>query len=472
MCCTEGPLDEGSEKVRDKVPPHLWRVHGHDYDLTGFAALHPGGATAIDLGRGADCTRLFESYHVMSEKHRHVLQRCLSQDWRSLLLPASDAGDGKSTRACQVPSSSSAFHVELKALLQQHFRGRGAHAHRAKTEHGLAMLVVLLGYAAAWWGWLHGSYSALLALPLLAWLVVANLAHDGSHFAVSRHAWVNQLCLYGASPLFYAESTWYVAHIISHHLDTNDCELDVDLHHGRRWHPQQPVKEKVRGWRNLVWHAVAFMGSTLFLALVQPLTKFVVPGCLARRGAAMPEVWASSAVFDDLLRVRFEAGFATASRLATNALLWASAVAVVVFPVLACGPTFKAALFGLYPFVVASILFMVVTQCSHVQRETQTRAALNEEDFFKRQALTSMDYAGGSGLTGFLTGGLNTQSLHHVAPSVHSSHYPDLYPKFYQLCLKHGCPPPRASGLGEALCKHLRYVYALGDGYRLPSPEM
>lgn len=41
-----------------------WYLHGIPYDFTGFVKNHPGGIKAIMLGRGRDCTAMFESYHT------------------------------------------------------------------------------------------------------------------------------------------------------------------------------------------------------------------------------------------------------------------------------------------------------------------------------------------------------------------------------------------------------------------------
>lgn len=169
---------------------------------------------------------------------------------------------------------------------------------------------------------------------------------------------------------------------------------------------------------------------------------------------------------------RMAAGFANLRRLSVNLILWLWAVSVPILSLRAYGLSLSFFLFGLYPFMVASFLFMTVTQVSHIQRETQTPCAINNPDFFKRQALTSLDYSCESQMWSFLTGGLNTQSLHHVLPAVHSSHYCDLYPKYREICARHNCASPQESCIGTALCEHLVYVYALGEQYVLPKPEM
>lgn len=68
----------------------LWTIHGQQYDLSDFVDHHPGGKESILLGRGRDCTSMFESYHPFTNAHRAVLKKyqkhntspCIaSSDW-------------------------------------------------------------------------------------------------------------------------------------------------------------------------------------------------------------------------------------------------------------------------------------------------------------------------------------------------------------------------------------------------------
>lgn len=54
----------------------IWWIHGNGYDLSNFFERHPGGKEAILLGRGRDCTALFESYHAFSKDHWYVKSLC------------------------------------------------------------------------------------------------------------------------------------------------------------------------------------------------------------------------------------------------------------------------------------------------------------------------------------------------------------------------------------------------------------
>ena len=52
--------------------PMVWLIHGKEYDLNDFVSRHPGGKESILLGRGRDCTAMFDSYHAFTNQHRYV----------------------------------------------------------------------------------------------------------------------------------------------------------------------------------------------------------------------------------------------------------------------------------------------------------------------------------------------------------------------------------------------------------------
>mmetsp|Transcript_12488 Transcript_12488/g.27577 ORF Transcript_12488/g.27577 Transcript_12488/m.27577 type:complete len:364 (-) Transcript_12488:1084-2175(-) len=54
----------------DVMNDNLWTIHGKTYDLRSFIDDHPGGREALELGRGRDCTALYESYHPFTNRHR------------------------------------------------------------------------------------------------------------------------------------------------------------------------------------------------------------------------------------------------------------------------------------------------------------------------------------------------------------------------------------------------------------------
>ena len=63
------------ELRKESQQANLWTIHGQQYDLSSYIDRHPGGKTAINLGRGRDCSALFESYHPFTSAHKSLLKK-------------------------------------------------------------------------------------------------------------------------------------------------------------------------------------------------------------------------------------------------------------------------------------------------------------------------------------------------------------------------------------------------------------
>ena len=158
----------------------LWRIHGVDYDLHSFVESHPGGALAIRLGEGTECTQLFESYHVSSSPAFRVLEKHRVTDPRSTMEP--------------MPTIS-AFKADLDLMVRAHFAsGSGRpRSHRATWSHWLLCAFFFGAELVCWYNWmLNGSWLAAFLLPVFFWLMAVNVSHDASHFAFARRPWVNE----------------------------------------------------------------------------------------------------------------------------------------------------------------------------------------------------------------------------------------------------------------------------------------
>lgn len=427
-------------------------IHGKVYDLREFKQ-HPGGLVALDMVRGMDATVFFDQFHVMSDRHRKVLARYLVDDGEDWTL---------------VPPRS-AFHDDVTRMVRSYFRGR---THKASDCHICLVASCVAAYAACWTGWWHGSVVlGGLGLPLFAWLIMVNASHDGSHFAFSRRPWMNHLALVAASPLLYSFASWTMQHCISHHVHTNDADLDIDLQHHplARWHDRSKV-QPTGGALNLVWHATAFVSATFNMAIVHPWKFVAVPLARDCLGLGLSSLFDDDAAgntahekaFFRVAAVMHRSGFfEKRSRRLLSLAPWFASLAFVVVPYVRFGVA-RGVLLTLLPYALTSIIFMIVTQISHVQEPCQDPSNLEDPDFFKRQVRTSLDYAVDSDVWRFLTGGLNLQSIHHVLPSVSSCHYTALYPEFHRLCQKHNCLPPRKPTIVAALMSHLAFVFRLG----------
>lgn len=271
--------DEGAD-----VPAGVWRIHGRDYDLTSFVDSHPGGAFLILLGKGTDCTILFETYHVFNEPRKRLRTHDVSADG---LQP-------------EVPACPSPFLVDVRTMVKQYFaEARGSDMRAKITRAGLvassahktswaqlsrmALLLVCEGVA-TWWWLASGLISAGFCAGLCGYLLMVNLGHDASHGALTRYPKLNNLGHYlGNAPFVTGHASWSLQHVVSHHQHTNEVGQDVDAHHFpfARWHRKTDAEisggRLLGGCHNVMWHLVTYLGSTVSMSLVHPAHFIFMP---------------------------------------------------------------------------------------------------------------------------------------------------------------------------------------------------
>ena len=107
-----------------------------------------------------------------------------------------------------------------------------------------------------------GSVAAGVLAATINWLLMANLMHDGCHAALSTRPWLNHVGHFlGSAPFGCGMGGWWLQHVISHHPNINQLELDYDAHHmpWTRWHKDvRPERHHNKaGVTQLVFHVVA-----------------------------------------------------------------------------------------------------------------------------------------------------------------------------------------------------------------------
>ena len=361
------------------------------------------------LAAGRDSTQLFEQYHADAGRARAMLKRVSGA----------------------APPEVDAFHASL-------LRAAAVAGCKATRTHAALCAAVAIATAAAWAGWWLGSWVALAGLPLLSWLLTANVAHEAAHFSFAERPWVNELLALCSAPLFFNTSFWYLQHDVSHHGHTNVVGKDIDLSHfaplarlhaDARWRPAY-------AW-NVTVVAAGFAVSTLAECLIFPFQL----------------AWKQRYIGDSRPFARY-----------TRAASWAQvalSACVLLRPFLAWGVCAKAAAFALGPYLMSSIVFMSVTQVSHIQHAAQAPLP-DGVHWARRQVASSVDYAQGSRWVTFLTGGLNCQGLHHCLPFMSSSRLVDFYPHYRRVCASHGVEILEARGFCDATARFWSHAGALG----------
>lgn len=362
----------------------LWTVHNKRYDMRRFVASHPGGAAAILLGQGRNCTELFESYHSLSNEARvaAALKRCYVED-----APAGSRDFENEFNWHETPVWSA-----LKMRVRAHFDRRPAGllgtGHRADGCQWLQLLCFIGASAVALRSFMCGELAGAVALPFCYWWGPSPCMHDGGHFSLCRRPWLNTLFAHigGAHMSLFS---WQYQHTVGHHVHTNISGRDPDLYHfnlaadsglpGFRTslHDRTIAKSsngipRERWWRRGLW-------------LRAPLTSFG-PSILWDAMSLMNN-GAFAGSFLGL--VAYPIGLSD-SALAMHSVgrcvvIWLA----IIHPITVCLVTasgwlygaIAACLFVICPYAVHGCLFYMFSQVSHVQEECHRapRAALDRE---------------------------------------------------------------------------------------------
>jgi len=400
-----------------------WFIHGKRYNLKPFYASHPGGSFALRAAKGSDCTGLFESYHLFID--REVLLKMLAR------YEIKDASPVEKPKMVY----NDVFYNDLKQEVRKYFKGKGKGAHKMTWSHlGLCFLAWICMWACMFHMLRNDSFMCIPVIGCLSWYLTGNVMHDASHCALVTRPWVNRLLSHAAFPYGVNVAGWHIQHVMSHHIYTNE-EQDVDLFHF------DPVitLEKGVGSINPILH---FLRLVYLLSSAMPHLSMVVPYGLIF-GQIDPKD--GRMMYDRVKAINVH-------RAELRWELIGELVLIVAFFNF-CSDSHglvKGLCYQMSIFVISSYLFSFFTQLSHLQEECFVDEKKREElSFSKRQVISSMDFAADSAFWGHVSGGLNTQAIHHCFPSVSAMHLRALYPAFRQVCEKHGVKLKDAPSLGK-----------------------
>lgn len=393
LCCCDSAgrrrkrtLVEGPPALSAAGMPldELWTVHNKRYDMSQFVASHPGGAAAIKLGQGRNCTELFESYHSLSNEKlvAAALERCYVED-----TPAGARDFENEFNWHETPVWSA-----LKARVREHFDKRSVGSldtgHRADAWQWLQLICFIGASVVALRSFMRGESAGAIALPFCYWWGPSPCMHDGGHFSLCRRPWLNELFAHigGAHMSLFS---WQHQHTIGHHVHTNISGRDPDLYHfnlgadsglpGFRTSMQdRTIPKSSNGTPREHWWRLG-------LRLRVPLTSFgpsIIWDAMSLMNGAFAGAFLGLVAYPIGLS-DFEIAMHSIGRCI---VIWLA----IIHPITVCLVTasgwiygaIAAVLFVLCPYAIHGCLFYMFSQVSHVQEECHPtpRAILDHAD--------------------------------------------------------------------------------------------
>lgn len=202
--------------VRQSYDPRYWVIHGKTYDLTDFVEKHPGGAYILLLGKGRDCTELFESVHAISGLNgpNSIMKKYEVKDTPS--------------KAELFTWEENGFYNTLRNRVAERFKNRN---YKATWFVTFKIFLLLSLYLFCWTqAFLTGNYLYAIGSGIFTEMVGFCLMHDSSHNAVSKKPSVNYMGLLWSSWTLWNHWTWLQHHVYGHHSYTGIYGKDPDVH--------------------------------------------------------------------------------------------------------------------------------------------------------------------------------------------------------------------------------------------------
>ncbi|GAX16474.1 acyl-lipid (8-3)-desaturase [Fistulifera solaris] len=387
----------------------LWTIRGEQYDLNEYISLHPGGKEAILLGRGRDCTALFESYHPFTQQHETVLQK--------YRIHKTDTD----------VSSKDPFYSILCQRVQESLKEQNFHPRNDRAASWLrcfyyAIIVtgVLLSARAHFKGSIWGSFF----LAVFGWLVGA-LGHDAGHYSASRSAWMNDWGVWAMSFLC-NPIMWQHQHTYAHHSHTNSFEHDPDLHHFVTF-----LRVHRRFQHNDVYKYQSNVPYVIFAyCFVCFGTCFWVPMSVIQEGGIYGMV-----EWTDRKRPLRALG------------MWAHLLVYVgflmVWPFFVHSTLLKGLCAVVAHVATCGLLFALFSQINHLNEASLERKQQHDNPLLKNswavaQIETSNNFCPQSSFWHVLSNGLNLQIEHHLFPGLNHCHLYRIQPIVQATCREFG----------------------------------
>jgi fatty acid desaturase len=416
--------DSDSTKDSDTTAPlneAFWYIHGNAYDLSSYVKSHPGGEIAITLGRGRDCTAMFESYHPFTDRHRRVL--------KSYAVKKPKSG------AVELPPIDEFYEVlstRVRAALDAARCGTGNGKYKANYMRLAWYALVFSVQVASWFSYVRGSIIGTIAFGTASWLM-GGLGHDSSHMAMSKMPWLNHIGT-NLGMCFIAEpAMWYHQHTYAHHSHTNDGENDPDMHHCFWFRLTEVTKH---------WSVHRLQASRLYTYLTWSVTAFGDSTVVPIKSLLTGKISATTGLF---LGVSSPHGSTTLGGLPyiMHVLVHNSIYSALLFAPLFTVGGWQAAIQIVIVIALTGWMFGFFSQINHCNEHAHKGAAEYDENgkargWAMRQVETSTNWANASTFWTLFSNHLNYQIEHHLFPGVNHCYLHIIAPVVRDTCKEHG----------------------------------
>jgi linoleoyl-CoA desaturase len=347
-------------------------------------------------------------------------------------------------------SGDNTFHQELRRRVDAEFERMGCSQRdsaRMYLKAAIILGVFVLTYVAlvffATTIWQATLLSILLGTATAG--IGFNIMHDGGHQAWSEQRWINRALAMTVDVIGGSSYVWQWKHGRFHHTWVNVAghDSDIDLGALARLSPEQHRRPWHRWQHFYLW---LLYGVVVIRWHFYDDFRDVITGTIGRRPFARPR-GADLAVF-----VFGKLAF-VALAFGVPLLFHPLGTVLVFYAMTAC---------------VAGVLLALVFQMAHVVEAAAfpaPNAGSTQMDtpWAIHQIETTVNFARGNRVLGWMVGGLNFQVEHHLFPRISHVHYPAVARVVKDACREFGVGYREQPTFGAAIASHYRWLRHLGQ---------
>ncbi|KAJ9455352.1 Acyl-lipid (7-3)-desaturase [Diplonema papillatum] len=427
----------------------VWKINGKLYDLSTFAATHPGGERALENAASHPHGEFFiESYHPDPELVYSILPKYeIKSSNPAVENPVNDTFETK----INYTFKEDGFYRKVKKAGMLAIRGK-TKAGKKKTSkvnlrgddvYVMVDIIHLLVLFLTSFLLIMGSWKAALVTGLLRGACIMRVAHSASHASLSPYPELNGIMYYVA--MMFSGTTpeiWNRKHVVRHHVNTNEDGLDEDrMDDVKSVFKSAPWHEFHKNQHIYCW--------PFYMHIVFPWTVSDVLSNSHRKDAGPLPFSTKQSLLNVLTQV-------------------AHISLTYVLPVYFNG------FYGLFLVWLNTVLTSVTFGFEFIVNHEIDGCDIYEEalgkdtDWGLYQAISSADFHAkglGSWFFNQWTGGLNLQICHHLFPGVHYRHYPTLTKIIYEHMEKVGQKPTSSTTVADAVYNHHQFLKNCSEKY-------
>ena len=343
-------------------------------------------------------------------------------------------------------------HARLQAVWQE-LLPTAAKVRAARAELHRKSLVIAGLLGVGYYGLVVANFALpvrVLAAAVLVFGLVAlatGVMHDANHGSFAKRRWINRTLAYTSDALGASSWLWRIQHNQLHHGNTNvvGYDADMDLAPWARLAPSQPWRRRFRWQHVYIW---PLYGMLALKNLVVSDTLSLARGRVGERPLPRRP---SKSVIGGVMVGKF------------GHIAWALLIPMLFNPWRAVLAWYVACSW-LVGFTLAMIFQLA--HCVDNADVSTPEAERRGDQFADHQLRTTVDIASPVPIVGrvfrWLSGSLDHQIEHHLAPGLPHTIYPRLARQLREACDRHGFEYRLHAGVFAAVCAHARWLRTMG----------